>query len=226
MGLNTDPVDVVSFDSYSTLVRIESTADVLTQYVSDPVSLARRWHEQAAVYGIIGNDIGVYRNYMELHRKALDYLLEERDIHVSARELDELNSVYHHLQPYADAKLGLKELVEDDYRIGIISNGSPEMLSSLVETVDIVSFVTATVSADEIERYKPAAELYQHAADRFDTEPGAVVHVSNGYFDVLGAMNAGMKGVWLNRHDRQPQQFGPEPHATVGSMDEVTELLV
>jgi len=225
MGLNTDPVDVVSFDSYSTLVKVESAADVLAQYVSNPERLARRWHERAAVYGIIGNDIGVYRNYTELHRDALNHLLEERDIDVSAGELDELNSVYHHLQPYADVNTGLQELVEEDYRIGIISNGNPEMLDSLVETVDIASFVTATVSADEIERYKPAAELYQHAADRFDTAPGAVAHVSNGYFDVLGAMNAGMKGVWLNRHGRRPQQFGPEPHATVGSMDEVTELL-
>lgn len=226
MGLGGEQIDVVSFDSYSTLVAIESASTVLEAYVSEPEELARAWHEQAAIYGLIGNAIGVYEDYMQLHRAALAYLLAERGIDATREELEQLNAVYHRLEPYADVKRGLRTVREHGYRVGIISNGNPAMLDSLVETVDIASLVTVAVSAHEIERYKPAVELYQHAADRFGTATESVAHVSNGYFDVLGAMNAGMKGVWLNRQDRQPQHLGPEPHATVTSMDELTELLV
>jgi 2-haloacid dehalogenase len=226
MGKRRDDIDVVSFDSYSTVVRVESAATALEQYVTEPRELAREWHTQAAVYGIIGNEIGIYRDYIEVHRDALEYLLAEREIDLEPGELDDIVAIYHDLEPFEEVKEGLVTLVDAGYRIGIISNGTLEMLQSLVRSIGAESLITATVSADTVKTYKPHKDLYSHAAEQFRADPSAVVHVSNGYFDVLGAMNAGMSGVWLNRQARPPQPFGPEPDETVGSFDDLLALLL
>jgi 2-haloacid dehalogenase len=178
MALDTDRIEAVTFDSFSTLVDVDSTAT--------PVAFAREWHARAVTYGMVANYVDAYETYYDLHRDALEYLLAAEGVAVSDDELDEMVGAYHETEPFDDVRDGLDRLADAGYDVGIVSNGDPPMLESLVGVADISDALAATVSADEIERHKPAVELYEHAADRLDTEPSAVAHVSNGQFDVQG----------------------------------------
>lgn len=42
---------------------------------------------------------------------------------------------------------------------------------------------------------------------------------------MYGAINAGMRGVWLNRHGRPPDPFGPDPDLTVATVEELATAL-
>ena len=225
MTLAADRIETVTFDSFSTLVDVDSTAAAVDGYVDDPVDFAREWHARAAQYGTVANAIDAYETYFELHRDALEYLLAEGDVSVSDGELDEMTAVYHEMDPFDDVKEGMETLAEEGYELGIVSNGDPAMLESLVRVADIGELLAATVSADEIHRHKPAVELYEHAAERLDVESDAVAHVSNGQFDVQGAMHAGMYGVWLNRQNAPLDPFGPDPHLAVESLSDLCDRL-
>lgn len=225
MVLDTDAIETVTFDSFSTLVDLDSTAPAVADYVDDPHSFAHEWHARAVYYSLIANGIDAYETYYQLHRDALEYLLATRGIDVSDEELDEMNSIYHEMEPFDDVRPGMKQLHEAGYDLGIISNGDPPMLDSLIRVADIGEYVSATVSADEIQLHKPERELYEHAADRLAVEPEAVVHVTNGRFDAQGAMHAGMQGVWLNRDQAPADPFGPEPDLTVTSLPQLVERL-
>ncbi len=208
MALDPDPAEVVTFDSFSTVVDVDSTAVAVNDHVDDPIAFAREWHSRAVRYGMVAYYIDAYATYYDLHRDALEYLLAEEGISVSDDELDELTDTYHEMEPFDDVRGGMERLREEGYELGIVSNGDPPMLESMVDAADIGDLLAETVSADEIERHKPAQELYEHAADRLGVEPSAIVHVSNGYVDVQGAMHAGMQGVWLDRQDRPSDPFG------------------
>ena len=225
MALDTDRIATVTFDSFSTLVDVDSTATAVEKYVDDPVAFAREWHARAVTYGMVADDIDVYETYYELHRDALEYLLAAEGTTVSDDELDEMVAVYRDMDPFDDVRDGFDRLAAAGYDLGIVSNGDPAMLESLVEAVGVDDVLTATVSAGEIQRYKPAVELYEHAADRLDARPDAIAHVSNGQFDVQGAMHAGMQGVWLDRQEAPLDPFGPDPDCVVGSVDELVALL-
>lgn len=69
------------------------------------------------------------------------------------------------------------------------------MLDSLVRIGEIDDVLSAIVSADEVERHKPAVELYEHAADRLNVDPTVIAHVSNSPFDIQGAMHAETQGI-------------------------------
>lgn len=223
--VDPDRIETVTFDSFSTLVDVDSTATAVEGYVDDPVSFAREWHARAAYYGAIANHIDAYGTYYDLHRDALEYLLAAEGVDVSEEELDEMNAVYHEMEPFDDVREGMERLDVAGYDLGIVSNGDPPMLESMVDAVGVGDLLAAAVSADEIERHKPAVELYEHAADRLGTELGAVAHVSNGQFDVQGAMHAGMRGIWLNRQDNPSDPFGPDPDLAVESVDELVDEL-
>lgn len=225
MGLDPDRVQVVTFDSFSTVVDVDSTAVAVEGYVDEPVAFAREWHSRAVRYGMIANYIDAYGTYYDLHRDALEYLLAEEGVSVSDDELDGITEIYHEMEPFDDVRAGMERLDGKGYELGIVSNGDPPMLESMVRVAGIGDLLSETVSADEIERHKPARELYEHAADRLGVGPSAIVHVSNGYTDVQGAMHAGMQGVWLDRQDKPADPFGPDPDLEIGSMGDLVDRL-
>ena len=60
------------------------------------------------------------------------------------------------------------------------------MLSSMVAHADIGDLLADTISADEVETFEPAAEIYRHAAARTGTSIDEIVHVTSGWYDVRG----------------------------------------
>lgn len=225
MGFDPKGVVAVSFDSFSTLVDVDSTAPAVQDLVDDPVVFARAWHERAARYGTIANHLDAYATYFDLHVDALAYLLADRGIDRPREDLVERTRVYHDMTPFSDVCPCLDALAQAGYRLGVISNGEPALLESLVRVTGTEGVWDALVSAHDLNRHKPARVLYEHAARRLDTDPTGVVHVSNGVVDVQGAMHAGMQGVWINRQDRPAEPFGPNPDHTIDRLDELTRLL-
>ena len=225
MALDPEHIDVVTFDSFSTLVDVESTARAVADYVDEPVPFAREWHTRAAYYGIIGHHVGAYHTYTDFHRLALEYLFEAREISATAEELDDIAAIYHDMAPFKDVRPAMSALRNAGYRVGIVSNGDPAMLDSLLDTVEIRDLVDATASAHDVRRYKPAVELYEYAADRFDVGTASVCHVANGYVDIMGAKHAGMQAAWCNRTETPPEPFGPVPDAVVPGLADLVERL-
>ena len=135
MAINVDRVETVTFDSFSTLVDVDSTARAVEPYVDDPIDFARRWHSRAAVYGAIGNYIDAYETYDDLHLDALEYLLAAEGVDVTRDELEKMNAVYHEMEPFDDVRSGIQQLIDAGYDVGVISNGDPPMLDSLVPSL-------------------------------------------------------------------------------------------
>jgi len=95
----------------------------------------------------------------------------------------------------------------------------------MVAHADIGDLLVDTISAEEVGTFKPGPEIYRHAAARTETPIEEIAHVSAGYFDVYGAMNAGMQGVWINREGGPWDDFAGEPDVEVASFHELVETL-
>ncbi|SEH50053.1 2-haloacid dehalogenase [Halopenitus malekzadehii] len=225
MTLDSSRVDAVLVDSYSTLVDVESTRHALEPYTDEPRAVARIWQLRSREYAVVGNAVGVYRPATERHRHALQYALDVHGVDVSAADREEILASYHDLDVYADVRDGLEAVRDAGYSIAILSNGDPTLLESLVETAEIDDLLRATISADAIETYKPAAKLYEYAATRLDVAPEALLHVTASWSDVNGALNAGLQTVWLDRTDRSWEQYARDPDAIIDSLRDLPSLL-
>lgn len=218
-------VDAVLFDSYGTLVDTGAAATVLEGVVDAPDAVATAWRENALLFSVVAGDLDEYATYYELHLDGLRDAVRAAGYDLPDEQLRELNRVYHDLAPYDDVRRCFDRLATAGYRPSICSNGDPEMLTSLVETTGIDESVDTVVSADSIRTFKPAAELYDHAATELGVPVDRLAHVTAHWLDVQGAENAGMQGVWLNRGDAAWTAFGGEPSLVVESLDELCACL-
>jgi len=225
MSLDSERVSTVTFDSYSTLVDVDAAQKALADRVSDPEPVSRLWRSRSLQYTMVANFVDAYEPFYEVNRNALQYALDVNGVDISTAERDEILAVYHELDVFGDVRGSLERLGEAGYDCYVLSNGNPEMLDSLVAHADIADLVTDTISADEIQTFKPAAELYRHAAERTDTPVDELVHVTALWFDVMGAQHAGMRGVWVDRKDTPWESFGPEPDLTIEGLDELVVAL-
>ncbi|WP_276271448.1 haloacid dehalogenase type II [Haloarcula litorea] len=225
MPFDPERVTTVTFDSYSTIVDVEAAERALRERVPDPEPVSRLWRSRSLAYTFVANAVDAYKPFYEMNRDALTYALAVHDVDLTPEERDEILAVYHELDVFEDVRDGMDRLHDAGYDCYVVSNGNPEMLDSMVDHAGIGGLVADTISADEIQTFKPDAELYRHAAARTGTPIDEIAHVTAGYFDVYGAMHAGMQGVWVNRDGGPWDEFAGQPDLTIGSFHDLVEEL-
>lgn len=225
MPLERTKVDTVTVDSYGTLVDPNSIQSTLSDHVENPAAVANLWFSRSLMNKMVGNFIDVYQPFEVLSEDGLEYALEYRDIDLDEAEKTEILNAYDRLDIYPEVKEGIERIADLGYEIYVVSNGTPSMLDRLVNHVGISDAIMDTISAHEIELYKPDAEIYRHTAARTGTPIDRILHVSGPYFDVLGAMYAGMQGGWINYVNKPRDTFAGGPDIEISSFNELAEEL-
>lgn len=219
MSLEAERVDTITFDSFTTLVDVRgSTRRILERYLDDPEPVATLWRFRAVDYRMVATFVDDYATYYETTEQALRYALAANDVHLSEDQFDDIVSVFLDLDPFDDVRSSMESLAAAGYDLYVLSNGNPAVLEAMVEACDIDDLLIDTISADEIQAYKPDARIYEHAAERTATPIGRIAHVATPWYDIYGAMYAGMQGVWVNRTGAPWDTFDGEPDLTVPDM--------
>ncbi|MFB6300821.1 MAG: haloacid dehalogenase type II [Halobacteriales archaeon] len=225
MGFDSEAVTTITVDSYSTLVDVDAAETALAERVTDPEPVSRLWRARSLEYTFVANHIDGYKPFYEMNRDALQYALDVHGADVTTEERDEILAVYHELDVFDDVREGLGRLQDSGYDCYVISNGNPEMLASMVDHAEIADVIDDTISADEVEWFKPHRELYQHAAARAGTPIDEIAHATAAWFDVQGAQHAGMQGVWMDRKGDPWEPFDGDPDLVVETFYELADAL-
>ncbi|MFB6110095.1 MAG: haloacid dehalogenase type II [Halodesulfurarchaeum sp.] len=225
MTLDTDRITTLTFDSYSTLVDVDAAERALAEHVDTPEPISRLWRARSLEYTFVANHIDAYQPFYGMNRDALQYALDAHGVEVSEDEREEILAVYHELDVFDDVTPGLRDLRDLGIDCYVVSNGNPEMLDSMIEHAGIGDLIEDTISAEEIRTFKPHVDLYRHAASRTGTPIENIAHVSAGWFDVQGAMHAGMQGVWVDRKDEPWEPFDGAPDLTIETFFDLVDHL-
>ncbi|MFB6172140.1 MAG: HAD family hydrolase [Haloarculaceae archaeon] len=106
------------------------------------------------------------------------------------------------------------------YRVGVVTNGAPEMQRQKLDALDLRDRFEVVVHGGYDAPAKPAPDPFHRALDRLGGDPGRAVHVGNSLAsDVAGAQAAGLRAAWLRQHDGDPD---PAPDYTVDSLHDLT----
>jgi HAD superfamily hydrolase (TIGR01509 family) len=137
------------------------------------------------------------------------------------------------LQRYGDAPPLLPGAVEAARRLGarwplaIASSSNPELIEVVLRSADLEELFRVAVSSQEVERGKPAPDVYLEAARRLGVDAARCAAVEDSHNGIRSAKAAGMRViVFPNVH------FPPDDEAlalgdvVVSSLDELTVELV
>lgn len=104
---------------------------------------------------------------------------------------------------YDDAVPCLDELQHRIHgvRFGIITNGHLDFQSSKIAAVALDTRVEHVIASGDVGVAKPDPRIFALACARFGVEPTAAAYVGDRLrTDAIGAADAGLTGVWLDRH--------------------------
>jgi FMN hydrolase / 5-amino-6-(5-phospho-D-ribitylamino)uracil phosphatase len=120
---------------------------------------------------------------------------------------------------YDDALPAVRALAKR-YPLISISNGNAQL-----DQVGLQPYFKAALSATGFGIAKPDVRIFHEAARLAGVQPQEVLHVGDdAALDVLGALDAGMQTVWLNRQDKLwPHEYA-QPTLEVASLAELTAL--
>lgn len=123
--------------------------------------------------------------------------------------------------PYDDVASALEELSQR-YRLAALTNGNSEP-----HKIGVGHFFEFCINASDAGALKPHPAMFELALRKSGVEAQQTLHVGdNPLDDVLGAQQAGLRAVWVNRYDKPWPDEVPRAHLDVVSIRALVELLI
>lgn len=192
----------LAFDVYGTLIDTSGVSDLLEIFVGNQSSIFMEiWRAKQLEYSFRRGLMKDYTGFSECTRNALDFTCELLKCNVSPEEKNLLMRQYKLLPAFPDVKEGLAKLQSDNFRLFAFSNGSSADVSELLENAAIIHYFEGIVSVEEVKTFKPNPVVYAHFLQQTKSSESDSWLISGNPFDVIGAISAGMRSVWIKRSD-------------------------
>jgi 2-haloacid dehalogenase len=216
----------LAFDMYGTLVDPIRIWKQLEHYIpGDAQRIAELWRQKQLEFTFRLTAMERYEDFEQVTRKALDYALAATRHSLDSQQKNSLMLQYNDLERFADVEPGLQQLKGAGYEMVVFSNGSPAMLTAIMNAANLHPYFKGFVSVDEVKVYKPSPAVYKHVANRLGRPINEVRLISSNPFDVIGAESAGMQATWVNRSNGLFDTLAPMPQMVVKSLSELANLL-
>lgn len=134
----------------------------------------------------------------QMYRKALDHIVEKWKIEKlwTAQEKDEINTVWHKLDSWADSSKGLAALNKGSMT-STLSNGNVALLTDLAKRGNLP--FTHVQSAEDFGAYKPHEKVYLGGARALGFETGECCFVAAHLNDLKAAKSHGYQVAYVAR---------------------------
>jgi HAD superfamily hydrolase (TIGR01509 family) len=109
------------------------------------------------------------------------------------------------------------------FPLGLASSSNREIFETVLDLAGLAACFRATVSSEEVERGKPAPDVYVAAARRLGVDPERCTAVEDSHAGIRSAKAAGIRVVAIPNATYPPDEEALElADAVVGSLDELT----
>ncbi|KAK2744413.1 hypothetical protein FQN57_004310 [Myotisia sp. PD_48] len=201
---------ILAFDLYGTLLSTESIAQQLGELFDREKgnSIALLWRRYQLEYTWRLNSMGEYDSFYNVTRNSLRHALAEHKLSLNDTDIANLMEEYDSLSSFPDVAPALTRLSKlPNLRPVIFSNGTEKMITKSAQSSNRLEAYTQVfsdiISVEKTEKFKPNPETYRYLAERMGKDSKCQMRemwlISGNPFDVLGAMNVGMKAAWVDR---------------------------
>ncbi|MEM7380662.1 MAG: HAD family hydrolase, partial [Bacteroidota bacterium] len=97
---------------------------------------------------------------------------------------------------------------------------------NLLKINEIDKYFKGVVSAKSVQTFKPNPKVYEHFVEQAGSPKENSWLISGNSFDIIGALNCGMKAAWVKRSKKALiDPWGMEPSASISSLIELKQAL-
>lgn len=121
---------------------------------------------------------------------------------------------------YDDVQEKLTSWQQMGIQLGVLSNFDSR-LYPVLEALELAPFFNSVTISTHVGAAKPDAKIFHLALKNYDLEPDQAWHIGDSWSeDVVGAAEAGLSAIWLNRQEK----IIPRPGVAFKVVTRLTEL--
>jgi len=140
-----------------------------------------------------------HKDFWQVTEDSLDKSMQAFKIDSSMR--NELLDLYKVLSTFPEVKEVLNKLKKKNYKLAILSNGTPSLLKELVKSNNLDNIFDDIFSIEEVKTYKPDPKVYNIPIKKYQIQKNEVAYLSANTWDVSAGGNYGFNPVWINRNN-------------------------
>ena len=217
-------IKAIVFDAYGTLFDVNSATKKCKDKIGDKwESFANFWRTTQLEYTWLRSLMKRHKDFWQVTEDSLDKSMKAFKIDSSMKS--ELLSLYKVLSPYPEVKEVLKKLKEKEYRLAILSNGTPALLSELVKSSNLENIFDDLFSVEEVGIYKPDSKVYDIPVKKYQIEADKVAFLSANTWDVSGGGNYGYNTIWVNRNNNIFDNLDYKPKNEINNLTQLLDIV-
>jgi 2-haloacid dehalogenase len=206
-----EPYSVIVFDAFGTLFDVHSVsvkAEKLFPGRGNELSLL--WRQKQVEYSWLRAMSRQYKPFWTVTSDALDYSLKRLNLRLEGA-VDELMQAYETLSPFEETSAVIDELRNQGYRLGILTNGNNEMISTVLKNAGLSSSFEQVLTSDKVQTFKTVDAIYELVGSAFAIDRSKVLFVSSNAWDAAAATWFGFDAFWINRLNLPFESLDVEP---------------
>jgi len=217
-------IKLIVFDAYGTLFDVNSAAEKCKERIGDKWEVfANYWRTTQLEYTWLRNLMKRHKDFSQVTEDSLDKSMKVFKIESSMK--GELLNLYKKLSPFLEVKDVLNNLKKKNYKLSILSNGTPALLNELVKSNGLDNIFDDIFSIEEVKIYKPDSKVYDLPIKKYKIKKEQVVFLSANTWDVSGGGNYGYNSIWLNRNNNIFDNLDYKPKNEVKNLNQLLDII-
>ena len=217
-------IKAIIFDAYGTLFDVNSAAEKCKDKIGDKwESFANFWRTTQLEYTWLRSLMKRHKDFWQITEDSLDKSMMAFNINPKMK--DELLNLYKVLLPFQEVPETLKTLKEKNFKLAILSNGTPSLLNQLVKSNNLDNLFDDLFSIEEVKIYKPDSKVYDLPIKKYGIKTNEVAFLSANTWDVSGGGNYGYHSIWVNRNNNIFDNLDYKPNNQVKNLSELIDLI-
>lgn len=216
---------VLVFDVNETLLDLRAMDPLFAQVFGD-AAVRRQWFQQFVQNFLVTIVAGPYADFGTIGGGALDMVAQRLGRALTEDDRRRILGRLRELPPYPEVRESLERLKAAGFRLGTLTNSTRAVAEAQMRYSGLIDLFEQILSADEVQRLKPAPEPYRMAAARFGVPIGQVRLIAAHAWDVAGALRAGCSAAFVARPGMVLDPIQPAPDIAGRDLAEVAAGII
>jgi 2-haloacid dehalogenase len=216
---------VCVFDVNETLLDL-GALDPHFERIFGDASARQAWFGQFLALWLTEMVTGEYKDFGTIGGGALEMVAERQGVDLSDEDKQQILGGMQELPPHPEVEENLSRLRDADIRLAALTNSTQQVADEQINNSGFRDYFEQVLSADAVQRLKPALEPYRMAAESLRVEVGQVRLVAAHAWDVVGAMRAGCAAAFVARPGMVLNPLAERPDVVGSDLREVADQIL
>ena len=217
-------IKAIIFDAYGTLFDVNSAAKKCKNDIGDKwEEFANYWRTTQLEYTWLRSLMNRHKDFWKITEDSLSKSMKIYNINDNMKK--DLLNLYKILSTYKEVPETLKILRKKKFKLAILSNGTPKLLTHLVKSNNLENLFDDIFSIEDVGIYKPSPKVYELPLKKYKIKKNEVMFLSANTWDISGGGNHGYQTVWVNRYNNVFDNLDYVPKNQIQSLKGILDII-